>query len=92
MNKDRNQGEGDRKSARRYDRHLRQYIDQGHVEQDADKASSFVELHGIEAERDERKAQRGPRVSVDELVAKGRGYVERIRNAVHNVRARIAKK
>ncbi len=80
MNK--NQGEGDRTSARRYDRHVHEYIAEGKVDDAAQIARNFVELHPLDAERDERKARHGPTAfaTAEQLVARGRTFVERIRH------------
>jgi hypothetical protein len=55
-----NQGEGDRISARRYNRDLREFISEGRVEPAARDAELFVETHPDEAMRAERKAKHGP--------------------------------
>jgi hypothetical protein len=91
MNKDPNQGEGDRTSGRRYGRDVQEFIAESKVDDAADVARNFVELHPLEAERAEQKAKRGPRpwATADELVAKGRTFVERIQRAW---RARWTKK
>jgi hypothetical protein len=94
MNRHSNQGEGDRKSARRYDRHLHEYIAEGKVDDAAQIARNFVELHPLEAEHAERKARRGPTAfaTAEELVARGRTFVERIRQAAAKLRARVSQK
>jgi hypothetical protein len=86
MDKERNQGEGDRTSARRYDRHLQDFVSGGKVDEAAQKAREFVAAHPEEAKRDERKAKAGPnpRGLVEQIVAKGRAMFERIRHAVHD--------
>ena len=94
-NSDRNQGEGDRKSARRYNRKLREFISQGRVDSAAHEAEGYVEREPKDAERAERAAKRGPhgtRVSVDELVAKGRTVFDRMRPLVSRVVARARKR
>ena len=58
--KEPNQGEGDRISARRYNRDLREFISEGRVEPAAREAERFVQTHPDEAMRDERKAKHGP--------------------------------
>jgi hypothetical protein len=96
--KDPNQGEGDRISARRYDRHVREFIAEGKVPDAANAARGFVEREPEEAAKDERQARRGPdrRVSVDELVAKGHSVIDRlhlvVQRAVGILRARFARK
>jgi len=70
------QGEGDRKSARRYNRKLREFIAEGKVEGAAHEAETHVER------------ERGTKVSVDELVAKGRTVFDRMRPLVSRVVAR----
>jgi hypothetical protein len=95
---DPNQGEGDRVSARRYDRHVQDFVAGGNVEPTARAAERYVELAPDDAARAESKARRGPpstRVSLDELVAKGRTVIERLRpivdRAVGKLRARFGK-
>ena len=96
--KDPNQGEGDRVSARRYDRNVREFVEQGKVPDAADKARNFVEANPAEAAAAEKAAKRGPKsgVSVDEIVAKGQSLIERVRpmvdRAVVNLRKRFGRK
>jgi hypothetical protein len=95
-----NQGEGDRVSARHYNREVREFVEEGKVEEAAREARDYVEREPDEAARAERRAKRGPRggtrVSVDELVAKGRTVVDRVRplvqRATSRIRARIGRK
>ncbi|HEX2689267.1 MAG TPA: hypothetical protein VHN14_21745 [Kofleriaceae bacterium] len=84
MEKPRNQGEGDRRSARRYDRHLEDFVAEGKVDDAARNAREFVTMHPAEAERAEREAKAGPKTqhSDDGIVARGRRWFERIRHAV----------
>src|SRR5690606_27921475 len=82
QDKDPNQGEGDRISARRYDRHAREFVAEGRVPDAANDARVFVEQEPEEAAKAEQTAKRGPRgtrSTVDELVAKGRTVAERVR-------------
>ena len=69
-NPDANQGEGDRISARHYNRKLRSYIATGQVD-------------------DALRAKDHTRVSVDELVAKGRTVVDRVKPIVERAAARL---
>ncbi len=94
--KDPNQGEGDRKSARRYDKHVREFVAEGKVPEAASEAKTYVDRDPDGARAAERQARRGPdkaRASVDELVAKGHSVLERVRpffeRAVAGVRARL---
>jgi hypothetical protein len=94
-----NQGEGDRVAARHYNQQLRDFVEGGKVEPAAREAESFVEQNPLEARRAERKAKRGPastRVSLDELIAKGKTVLDRVRPVVErglaSLRARIARK
>jgi hypothetical protein len=90
-----NQGEGDRESARRYNRDVREFIAEGNVDRAAEDARQFLEREPEAAAKAEATAKRGPRgtkVSVDELVAKGRGLIDRVRNAVSRLRTRYARK
>ena len=94
-NPDQNQGEGDRKSARRYNNDVRRFVADGKVEDAAQKAKEYVEREPGEAARAEAKAGRGPggtRASVDELIAKGRTVVDRIRPFVDRVAKRVRKR
>lgn len=96
--RDANQGEGDKVAARHYNQQLRDFVAGGKVEPAAKEAKTYVDSQPVEAERAERKAKRGPstRVSLDELVAKGRTVLDRVRpvvtRAVDKVRARIHRK
>lgn len=97
--KEPNQGEGDRVSARHYNRDAREFVADGKVEEAAREAKNFVEREPEEAERDERKAKRGPgatRVSVDDLVAKARSVVDRVKPALQrastSIRSRLSRK
>ena len=99
QDKDPNQGEGDRISARRYDRNVRDFVAEGKVPDAANEAKSYVERDPDDAAKAEDKAKRGPfgtRVSIDELVAKGQTVVERVRpmvsKVVGNLRARFGRK
>lgn len=87
-----NQGEGDRISARRYDRHVREFVAGGKVEQAAKDAEAYVERMPGDAERAERRATRGPhptKVTLEELVAKGRTVIERVRSIAHRITHRF---
>lgn len=96
--RDPNQGEGDRIAARRYSQRLRDFVAGGKVEPAARAAEDYVERMPEDAARAERKARLGPhtRVSVDELVAKGRTVYERVRPVVvrmiGRIRARLARR
>jgi hypothetical protein len=87
-----NQGEGDKISARRYNRQLRTFVAEGKVEEAAREAKAYVERDPAGAARAEEAARRGPRgtrVTVDELIAKGRSIVERIRPMFDRVASRV---
>ena len=97
--RDVNQGEGDKNAARHYNQQLHAFVESGKVEPAARDAERFVEQQPLEAKRAERKAKRGPsatRVSLDELLAKGRTVVDRVRpiveRAVGKLRTRFARK
>lgn len=100
QDKDPNQGEGDKVSARRYDRKVREFIAEGNVPDAANEARLFVERDPDEAAKAEAAAKRGPKtgrfVSVDQVVAKGHSVIERVRpvvkRAVANLRARLGRK
>jgi hypothetical protein len=95
---DRNQGEGDKVSARHYNRQAREFVADGKVDDAAREAKLYVERNPADAERAERQAKRGPktRVSVDELIAKGRTVVDRVRpvitRAADKIRSRFGRK
>jgi hypothetical protein len=96
---DPNQGEGDKASARHYNRDLREFIAEGKVDEAAEEARVYVERDPDDAERAEAKAKRGPRgkgVSVDELIAKGKTVVDRVRpyiaRASQKLRSRLGRK
>ncbi len=97
--KDPNQGEGDKVSARHYNREVREFIADGKVDEAAREAAQYVEAEPRDAERAEKKARKGPsssKVSVDELVAKGRTVIDRVRpmvdKVVDRVRSRFSRK
>ena len=93
--KDPNQGEGDRISARRYNEDASGFVAEGKVEPAAREAAQFVEAEPEEAKAAEQRAKRGPhgtKVSVDELVAKGRTVIDRVRPMVERVVERVKAK
>ncbi len=98
QDKEPNQGEGDKVSARHYNRQAEAFVADGKVDSAARDAAQFVEAEPDEAARAERKAKRGPsstKVSVDELIAKGRTVIDRVRpyvdRVVDRVKSRLAK-
>ena len=91
-NKDGNQGEGDRVSARRYNKDVRDFVAEGKVDPAAREAAQFVEAEPAEAKRAEQRAKRGPHgtnLSVDDLVAKGKTVIDRVRPIVERVVERV---
>ena len=68
---DPNQGEGNRDADREYREGVREFISQGKVADAAKDAKDFVDRDPEAARRAEQAARRGPRTSVDELIAKG---------------------
>jgi hypothetical protein len=85
---DGHQGEGDRSSARRHGRHVREFVAGGKVESAAREAGAYVERLPDDAQRAERKARRAPhstRGSIDELVAKGHTALDRMQSLLHRV-------
>ncbi len=87
-----NQGEGDKASARHYNDKVREFVAEGKVDEAARDAKAFVESSPREADRAERKARKGPtgsRVSLEELMAKGRGLVDRVRPMVERATAKL---
>jgi hypothetical protein len=98
-NSDPNQGEGDKLSARHYNRNVREFVQEGKVDDAAHDAADYVAREPEDAARAEQKARRGPRgtrVSVDELIAKSRTVVDRVRpyvdRAVGAVRSRLRRR
>ena len=92
---DRNQGEGDRTAARRYDHHVRDIVAGGKVDPAARDAEDYVERRPEDAARAERKARRGPqstRVTLEELVAKGHTVVDRLESLARRVTARFGRR
>lgn len=96
---DANEGEGNRTSARHYNQQLREFVAGGKVEPAAHAAEAYVQQKPKEAARAEKEAQRGPhptRVSLDEMVAKSRTVVDRVRpfveRALGRLRARLGRK
>jgi hypothetical protein len=89
--RDPNQGEGDRTSARRYNKDARDFVAEGKVPKAASEARDFVDAHPVEAARAERTAKRGPSssVTVDLLIARGQTILDRVKHAAARVRARI---
>jgi hypothetical protein len=96
IQRDKNQGEGDRLSARHYNEQLRKFVDGGNVEPAARDAEAYVEQMPGAAARAERTARRGPKSTRTSLVAKAREVAERVRpivdRVVGKVRARLAHK
>lgn len=101
--RDVNQGEGDRVSARHYNQKLREFVGKGKVEPAARSAETYVEQMPEDAARAERDAKRGPRargsspgLSLDGLVSKARGLAEHARplvdRALGKLRARLHRK
>lgn len=88
-----NQGEGDRESARRYDKHLREFISEGKVKPAATEARDFVAAKPDEAAAAERTAKRGPHGHIyDNLVAKARSWLARLRETAHRARAALGQR
>ena len=89
QDKDPNQGEGDRASARRYNEHAEEFVREGKVPQAAQDARGYVERDPADAAKAEAKAQKGPLSSVDALVAKGHSVIDRV---VGKLRERFGRK
>jgi hypothetical protein len=90
--RDANQGEGDRISARHYNKGVHEFVSGGKVEPAARDAEAYVTRDPEDAERAERRAKRGPRgtrVSLDELMAMGRTVVDRVRPIVDRAVGRL---
>lgn len=88
-------GEGDKLSARHYNRDLREFIAAGKVDEAAEEARLYVERDPDDAMRAERQAKHGPPrrgrrdVSVKELIAQGKTVVDRMRPYVERVSQRL---
>ncbi|MDQ3337050.1 MAG: hypothetical protein M4D80_17955 [Myxococcota bacterium] len=99
---DPNQGEGDKASARHYNRDVREFVAEGKVEEAAEEARLYVERDPEDAARAEERAKRGPTRSkgvsttVDQLIAKGMSVVDRVRpyveRASQKLRSRFGRK
>src|SRR5262245_11698004 len=88
-----NQGEGDRVSARHYNKRLRDFIKRGEGAPAAREAEAYGEGRPAEAARAEREAQRGPRSEhsrLDRLVAASRQAAELVRPIIHRIAQRSA--
>jgi hypothetical protein len=99
QDKDPNQGEGDRISARRYDRNVREFIDQGKVPDAAADARQYVDREPDQAMKAENMAKRGPgghQSTVEGLIAKGHSVIDRLRprvdRALGSLKARFGRK
>ncbi len=90
-----NQGEGDKASARKYNRNVKRFVRENRVEPAAQEAKTFVETAPDQATRDElaglRPRKSEAEVTVDKLLAHGRGMFDRVavrmRSAVDRVRS-----
>jgi hypothetical protein len=92
---DQNQGEGDRASAGRYQRHVHEFVAGGEVEPAARDAEQYVERAPDDAARAEAAARRGPRptkVSLDELVAKGHTVIDRMEALARRIAGRLRRR
>jgi len=87
---DTNQGEGNREADRQYRNDVREFISKGKVGPAAKDAKDFVEAHPAEAKAAEERAKHGS--TVDELIAKGRSIVERVKHAVGDLRNKYSTK
>lgn len=85
-----NQGEGDHHADEKYRDDVREFIAKGKVEAAANDARDFVERDPEAARRAERAGKRGPRTTVDDLIARGRTVVDRVKHAVDGLRDRIS--
>jgi hypothetical protein len=74
---DKNQGEGDKISAQKYNKDLRSYIAEGKVDDAARRARDFVDTQPDLAAQAERKAKRGPMSWLERTVANVRAVLTR---------------
>lgn len=86
---DGNRADGDRSPEQRYQRRVREFVAGGRVEPAARDAERYVERAPDDAARAEAEAWRGPRVSVDELVAKGHTLIGRMEALVRRIAGRF---
>ena len=92
---DKNQGEGDKISAREYNEAATEFVAEGKVDEAARDAATFVEAEPEEAKRAEAAGRRGPKgtkVGVDELVDMGRTVIDRVRPYVARAVDRVKSK
>lgn len=87
-----NQGEGDKASAKKYSSDLRDFISTGKVEGAAKDARDYVERDPEGAAAAEAKAKRGTVRPIDDLVAMGRSFVDRVKRGVAAFRETPKKK
>lgn len=95
MSTNKNQGEGDKASARRYNDHAAEFVAEGKVDQAARTARDFVETEPAAAVAAERTAQRGPgasKVSLEDLMARGRTVVDRMRPMIERAAGKLRAK
>ncbi len=74
---DKNQGEGDKISARRYNDDLRSYINSGKVDDAAKSARDFVETQPLAAARAERAAKAGPKSWIERTIENVKAVLHR---------------
>jgi len=89
---DANEGEGNRIAARHYNQQLRDFVAGGKVDPAAHAAETYVRDNPEEAARAERKARRGPHatgITLDEMVARSRTVVDRVRPIVERTLGRL---
>jgi hypothetical protein len=89
---DGNQTEGDRIPGQHYHRRVREFVASGRVGPAARDAERYVERAPDDAARAEAEARHGPRsprVSVDELVAKGHTVIGRMEALVRRIADRF---
>ena len=89
---DGHQTEGDRIPGQRYHRRVREFVASGRVEPAARDAERYVERAPDDAARAEAEARHGPRsprVSVDELVAKGHTVIDRMEALIRRIAGRF---
>jgi hypothetical protein len=88
----RNQGEGDKASARKYNANVRDFVASKKVDGAAKSAKDFLEANPAEAAHDEAVAKAGPHPvtkRIGELIDEGKAMVAR---AADRVRARLGRK
>ena len=79
-----NQGEGDRDADEQYRADVHEFIAKGKVDDAAKDARAFVEREPEAARRAEAAGKRGPNATVEQMIARGRTVVDRLKRALRD--------